>query len=181
MKKLISFIIIVFIIFIIYIFNCDKKIYYVNISNSGKYYESVVNNIGKKLEKTININDENIRVTEIYNNILNNKKINKNQTYQNMLIKADILTLELGQSELDYKHDIDDIYEYVDELITDVEKLFQIIRKYDKEKIYFLKYKIKDNNYKEIYEYLNIRIEDLCNKYNVNLIKENALKNLHYK
>ena len=181
MKKLIAFIIIVILIFIIYIFNCDKKIYYVNISNSGKYYSDVLKNIDSKLEKTVNLNNKDLRITDIYNNILNNKKINKNQTYQNLLIKADILTIELGQSELNYKKDIEDIYDYIDELVIDIDKLLKIIRTYDKEKIYFVKYKVKNNKYKEIYDYLNIKVEDLCNKYSVNLIEENALKNLQYK
>ena len=35
--------------------------------------------------------------------------------------------------------------------------------------------------YKEIYEYLNLKVEDLCNLHNIKLVDENYLKTLQLK
>ena len=184
-KKIFGLLIIILLIFIIYIFNIDKKVYYVNISDDKTIYNVYVKKElekNSKLEKYVNIKDQDYRVTDLINDINNNKVINNNdQTIQNVLIKADILTLKIGNNELDYKantKDINELFEYSDDLLNDIEKLFKIIRLYDKEEIYFLSFhNDKNEYYNEIYSYLNLKIKDLCDEYDINLIDISGLKN----
>ena len=173
-KTFFVFMIIIITIFIIYIFNIDNKIYYINISdNNTNYNLQIKRKLEKieKLEKYVNINNKDYRVTDLINIINNNENISDKQTIQNALIKADILTIQIGNNELEYKTDIKDtneLFEYSDELLNDLDKLFKLIRIYDKEKIYFFGYKNAKNEYfNEIYDYLNLKLKDLCDQYNI--------------
>ena len=106
LKSIIVFLIISFFIFIIYILNIDKKIYYVNITDSNVRYNSEIKNTlndKKILEKYIDYKNLNYRITDLINEINNNKKINingKTYTIQNSLIKADLLTIKIGTNEI---------------------------------------------------------------------------------
>ena len=177
-KTFITLVLVVVIIFIIYILNVDNKIYYVNIGSNIKYNKIIKNklNNNKELEKYINYQINDYRITDLINDINNNKIINDNQTLQNALIKADILTLKIGDDELKYKakeKNINDMFEYCDELIIDLDDLFQLLRLYDKEKIYFIALNNNDSEYyDEIYDYLNIKIKSLCSKYNIILVND---------
>lgn len=176
-KTLIGLIIIALIIFIIYILNVDKDIYYVNISDSNIKYNSYIKKELKtksKLEKYVNYVDEDYRITDLINDINTNKNINDNQTIQNALIKADILTIKIGSNELEYKannRNINKLFDYSDEMIKDLEELFKLLKIYDKEKIYFIGfYNKKSPYYDEIYNYLNLKIQDMCNDYDIDFI-----------
>ena len=177
-KTFITLVLVVVIIFIIYILNVDNKIYYVNIGSNIKYNKIIKNklNNNKELEKYTNYQINDYRITDLINDINNNKIINDNQTLQNALIKADILTLKIGDDELKYKakeKNVNDMFEYCDELIIDLDDLFQLLRLYDKEKIYFIALNNNDSEYyDEIYDYLNIKIKSLCSKYNIILIND---------
>ena len=177
-KTFITLVLVVVIIFIIYILNVDNKIYYVNIGSNIKYNKIIKNklNNNKELEKYTNYQINDYRITDLINDINDNKIINDNQTLQNALIKADILTLKIGDDELKYKakeKNINDMFEYCDELITDLDNLFQLLRLYDKEKIYFIALNNNDSEYyDEIYDYLNIKIKSLCSNYNIILIND---------
>ena len=176
-KTLIGLIIIALIVFIIYILNVDKDIYYVNISDSNRKYNSYIKKELKtksKLEKYVNYVDEDYRITDLINDINTNKNINDNQTIQNALIKADILTIKIGSNELEYKannRNINKLFDYSDEMIKDLEELFKLLKIYDKEKIYFIGfYNKKSPYYDEIYNYLNLKIQDMCNDYDIDFI-----------
>ena len=185
MKKILLIIFIIINIFIIYILNIDKKTYYVNLSDNKVEYSTIIKNkIGKKLEKYINYTNNDYRVTDLINDINDNIEIKDNQTIQNALIKADILTIKIGNNELNYKannKNINELFEYSDELIDDIEELFKLIRIYDKEKIYFIGFKNdKTSYYDEIYEYLNLKLKDLCSNYDiifVDNISDDAIAN----
>lgn len=193
LKTIIVFVIIILSIFLIYFFNLDTKVYYVNISdlqfeNIESYNELIVSQLKKqdKLEKYINdFSDKEYRTTDLIRDIEQNKKIsayNKEQTIQNALIKADILTLKMGDNELDYKIDtteISELFDYCDTLINDLEELFKIIRKYCKEDIYFIGfYNNHSDYYNEIYNYINLKIEDIAKDYKINFIKIENLKEI---
>lgn len=188
-KTIIFLFIIAITIFIIYMLNIDRKTYYVDINDqiydtktySDYIAEYLVNT--KKLEKHISqFSNKDYRITDLIRDIEDNKviKINdKEQTLQNALIKADILTLKMGDNELNYKIDtteINELFDYCDTLIEDVEKLFELLKKYCKEDIYFLGlYNNHSDYYDEIYNYLNLKIADLCDDYDIHFIKINDL------
>ena len=173
LKTIFTLIIIIFLVFIIYCFNLDKKIYYVNISDLEfkkvtSYNELLSQRLEKdnRLEKYINnFTDKDYRVTDLIRDIETNKTIKikeKEQTIQNALIKSDTLTIKMGDNELNYKIDnseINELFEYSDTLLSDLQKLFELLRKYSKENIYFIGYYNNHSDYyKEIYDYLNLKI-----------------------
>lgn len=190
LKTIFTLIIIIFLVFIIYCFNLDKKIYYVNISDLEfkkvtSYNELLSQRLEKdnRLEKYINnFTDKDYRVTDLIRDIETNKKIKikeKEQTIQNALIKSDILTIKMGDNELNYKIDnseINELFEYSDTLLSDLQQLFELLRKYSKENIYFIGYYNNHSDYyKEIYDYLNLKIEDMCDDYEITFIESEDL------
>ena len=169
-------------IFLINLSNQDKEIYYVNIdtTNRLKYNDEIVKKIkkDKKLEKYVNyFSKEDYRTTDLINDIENNIKIN-NQTIQNALIKADILTLYIGENDINYKisNKSDELYNYIDQVLTDIEKLLNLIRKYTKEKIFVISF---DNN-NDYYEYVNKELQNICNKYDINFVSKKDVLNIYY-
>ena len=81
LKGLLILLLISFIIFIIYRFNIDNKIYYINITDSDITYNKEIKNYlnkNKKLEKYINYKDLNYRITDLINEINDNKEIRIN-------------------------------------------------------------------------------------------------------
>lgn len=190
LKTIFTLIIIIFLVFIIYCFNLDKKIYYVNISDLEfkkvtSYNELLSQRLKKdnRLEKYINnFTDKDYRVTDLIRDIETNKTIKikeKEQTIQNALIKSDILTIKMGDNELNYKIDnseINELFEYSDTLLSDLQQLFELLRKYSKENIYFIGYYNNHSDYyKEIYDYLNLKIEDMCEDYEITFIESEDL------
>jgi len=190
LKTIVSIILIGLIIFIIYIMNIDRKIYYLNINDKNlenKLYNDYIYEYLKntnKLEKYIDkFSNQDYRITDLIRDIESNKTIelqDKEQSIQNALIKADIVTLKMGTNELDYKvstSEINELFEYCDTLLKDIEDLFIIIKKYCKEDIYFLGlYNNHSDYYDEIYNYLNLKIEDLSYEYDIKFINIDDLK-----
>ena len=134
--KIIIFLILMFLmLFLIYVFNQDKEIYYVNIDTTKnnnyqktikKYYQGQ-----KKLEKYINeFSKQDYRTTDLIRDIKDNKKIN-NQTIQNALIKSDLLILNVGINDINYKignTNKEELYQFTDQVLLDIEELFKLIR-----------------------------------------------------
>lgn len=185
-KSLFFLIMISVLIFFIYVLNQDKKIYYVDIQDKtvklDDYNKNIVKELKKnnKLEKYIyQFSDNDYRITDLINDINDNKTIkinNKIQTIQNALIKSDILTIRMGESELEYKinnYEVNELFNYCDTLVNDIEELFILLRKYSKEDIYFIGlYNNHSEFYNEIYNYLNLKIEDVAKEYNIIFISQ---------
>lgn len=176
--------------FLIYYFNIDKKIYYVSlgdflangINNLEKVDNNYSDNIKEKyknnLQKYVNYSQvDDYRVMDLINDINYNKEItynNKEYKIQNLLIKANLITISIGMNDLIYKKNID--YNYVDNLLSDIDTLLNTIRKYNKDKIYFLGfYNIIDNE--KIIEYSNKKLSRICEKNNIYFIDISELNN----
>lgn len=177
-KPLLFLFLIIMLIFLIYKKTEDKEIYYLNIdlSNSNKYDKYIINY--KKLEKYVKYpNKDNYRTTDLIKDIKENKKI-KNQTLTNALIKADILTIYIGINDINYKigyTDKEEIYEYVDEMMDDVDNLLKIIRKYCKEKIYLISIKNEIGiSYNDMFNYINNRLKNISKRYNIKYLDINS-------
>lgn len=184
--KIIIFLILMFLmLFLIYVFNQDKEIYYVNIDTTKnnnyqktikKYYQDQ-----KKLEKYINeFSKQDYRTTDLIRDIKDNKKIN-NQTIQNALIKSDLLILNVGINDINYKignTNKEELYQFTDQVLLDIEELFKLIRIYSKEKVYFIGFKNTNGiSYNEYYLYTNKRLKSICNQYKITFIDINKEKN----
>ena len=183
MKKIVFTILVFFIVFLIYFFNLNKKIYYLSIgdylsygidnyenSNFG-YSENIKNKYKKNLQNYVNYSTlDDYRVMDLINDIKYNKSViykNKEYKMQNLLVKANLITISIGMNDLIYKKNLD--YNYIDDLLSDIEKLLSLIREYNKDEIFFLGFYNVINN-KEFIEYTNKKILNACKKYNINYI-----------
>lgn len=186
MKKILYLIVVFIIIFVIYYKNIDKTINYLSIgdylsygiNNKNKKENSFSDNIYKYLSKNNKVDykkyvsKNDYRVVDLINDINDNKEIkikNKKYTIKNLLIKADIVILSIGMNDIYYQRNITNKYNYVDELLLDIDKLFNILRKNCKEKIYILNYYNVINN-REIIDYTNNKLNALAQKYNIKVI-----------
>ena len=183
MKKIIFTLLVFVLIFLIYYFNINKNIHYVSIGDFLSYgknsYSNNINNYYKnKIDKYINVSKiDDYRVTSLINDINYNKEIIVNKEkikIQNILIKANYITLSIGMNDILNKKKIS--YDYIDQLLNDIEKLFMLIRKYNKDRIDYLSFYNGINN-NELIEYTNKRLEKLCEKNNINYIDISELNN----
>lgn len=186
-KTIIFLIMMSFFIFLIYLTNKDNEIFYVNIDSTNKnnYNEIIKQKYekNKKLEKYINdFSKEDYRTTDLIRDIKDNKKINK-ITIQNALIKSDILTLNIGINDINYKignTKKEELYNYTDQVLDDIEELFKLIRFYSKEKIYFIGFKNENGiSYNEYFEYTNKRLKSICDEYKIIFIDIDKKENLN--
>jgi len=206
MKKILTLIIVVLSVFLIYIGFKDNKIYYLSLGDSlslGKnpynmldygytdYIKEYLENNGLLETYVDGLNRENKRIIDIINDINNNETIlvdNKEKTLQNALIKADLITLSIGSNDLFNNVKINDeftendLYNKFDQLLTDYEKLFKLLRQYCKEEIVLIG--IYDNieiNSDNLFNYINQKLKDLSEKYNIKYINiYNEFKQNYY-
>lgn len=180
--------IVIITIFVIYLTTIDKKIYYLDLNvNNYQYSEETKKYIlsKKKLEKFVTgYTKEDDRTTDLINNIKQNKKINiqnKSQSIKNALIKADLVTITTGKSDLLYKmlNDNDKVYEYADEILKDVEKLINLVREYCKEDIIMIGL-INEygNQYQELFQYINQKLGEICYENKIFFINPMNIKNI---
>ncbi len=173
MKKILVLTLIILITFIIYNSNKDKKTYYFNIMDKNSGYVNSIKKELPKLEEFVNYQKKDLRITDLIRDIEDNIEI-ENKNIQNILVKADLITLSIGNNEIEYKISntkVVDLYNYVDEVVNDLEKLIKLIRIYSKEKIYLIGINVDNEYYKELIDYLNIRLEDICKTYNIEYIE----------
>lgn len=158
-KTILISIFIILIVIFIYMLNLDKKTYVLELSEKD-YSKYVITYLKKtnKFEKYVSgFLEQDDRITDLIKYIHDNKNIqigNTDYTLQNSLIKADLIILEIGTSEAKYLSNYND----VDEYLNDLEELFQLVRKYSKEKIIYIGVKIEDR----FEEYANNKIKKLC-------------------
>lgn len=167
MKKMIFLIFILLSIILIYLYMKPTKKMYLILGTSDK--NEYILNKKDALKQNQALSDYNTmflkqtnRITDLLNDI-NNKIEAKNKTILNYIIKADYITMNIGQNDFDLLIENDNIIENIDELIADLERLFKKIRTYSKEEITFISINSKDK-YKN---YVNNKIKILCNKYNI--------------
>ncbi len=176
MKKFVTLIIVIILIFIIYKFNQSNKIYYFSIQDNSYEYSNLVKKKILKLEKYTNYEKDDLGIVDLIRGIKNNIKV-KNKNIQNILVKANIITIDIGNNELDYiikKDNIDKLYYYIDKTLIRIEKLLNLMRIYSKEKIYLIGFYTDSEYYSELIKYLNIKVEDICKKYNVIFINRKS-------
>lgn len=198
--------IIILTVFLIYLTTLDRKVYFLALGDAlalgttpyghvdDSYNEYIKNYLTEKnlLEKYIDgfiISD--YRTTDLINDIENNKKINidnKSQTIKNALIKADLVTLAIGMNDILYKINTsnlnnNEVYNHIDEIMNDMEKLFQLLKEYCKEDIIILNYYrptifLENEAIKNHFIYANNSLEILANKYKIHYLKiDNILEN----
>ena len=182
----------IFFIFLIYLTTLDKKVYYVALGDflakgigDNQYSEEIQQNLEKKgkLEKYVEeFMRDDMRTTDYIKMIEENETRQvegKTQTLKNALIKADLLTLSIGNNDLLYglgMYNNEDIYtkkeleEKVDGVMRDIEKLFELLREYCKEDIIITGFYQPQNlseQKRKLYLNANRRLERLTKKYKI--------------
>lgn len=198
MKKVLIIGLVLISIFIIYLTTIDREIYYLALGDdittieleNSKGYSNYINDYLEyydKLEIYINeFSKENYRITDIISDINNNKKVMVNdseKTLKNALIKADLLTLSIGMNDLTSKinaqnitnfNNFQDLYDDVDEITNDLEKLLILLRQYCKEEIFLIgvyyPYQIQNQQLNKVFEYYNTRFKELAGTYQIRYI-----------
>ena len=133
---------------------------YVKDSLEIKKYESFTNNNKRSIDFVKDIED-NIKI--------NGKNI------QNILIKADIITLSVGMNDLfsnvTFNNDfsVNDLYMKFEEVMVDLENLFKLLRTYSKEDIIYIGIYncLKENSLDEFFIYANEQLKKLCDNYKI--------------
>ncbi len=188
---------IIFLITILIInYTKSNKIYYISLGdelgkgiNSNNYedigYSDFIKEYLEKNNKlkyyTKDFSDTDIRVTDLIRKIENNEE--KEITIQNALKNSDLITISAGLNEIYNKYNTDkrDLYNYIDEIIYNVDYLLNLIRKINQNSIYFLGFynAVNSKELDKYIEYANNKLIKTCNKYNVkyvdlyNLFKNN--------
>lgn len=196
MKKILISVFVLIIIFLIYLSTMDKKVYYLALGDSlvvGEgsdgfkvkgYTDYLKDYLENKnvLEKYVNkFAKGGLRIYDLINDIENNKKIiddKESITLKNSLVKADLVTLSIGANDLlskfnnEYLSDAD-IYNYIDEMTNDLEKLIKIIRQYCKEDIVMIGYynPFKNLDYDKYISYLNDKYSSLALEYDISYVR----------
>ena len=178
-------------IFIIYLTTLDHKIYYVNLSidkNNDTYDKYVKDYLESKdkLEKYINgFTTQDDRVTDLIHSIEENKFIiadQKKQTIKNALIKADLVTVFIGLNDINYKvgySSMNELYEYADSFLSDVNQLLNLIREYCKEDVIILGYyNAYGSYYDEYFHYINRELSLLAKEYKMEFIEVDDIYNV---
>lgn len=169
MKKLLFLFLVILITFLIYYLNKSDKIYYFSIDNYG-YSKNIEKSLKNKLKNSVIYKKEDYRVMDLINDINSNKEFiynNKIYTMDNLLVKANYITISMGMDDLIYRKEVN--YDYIDELLLDIDILLKTIRKYNKDKIYFLGL-YKTENLTEVLEYANKKIKKICINNRINYV-----------
>lgn len=121
---------------------------------------------------------ENIRTIDVINDINQNLTID-NISIQNILKRTDILIINIGNNEINYKlskinyeENDNEIYKYLDEVIIDIQDLIKTIKKINKKRIMFIGYYNDTNNVNndKYYIYINKKINEISNNENIEFI-----------
>lgn len=174
MRKILLVIFMFFLVFIIYFLNRDTDIYVLSIGdsylNNSNFDYDIKNFFGKKLEKNVlyEITGD-YRVIDLINDIRDNKKFisgGSEYTLNNSLIKADIIFISIGINDFNYNKS--DNFDYVDEVLSDLDKLLSLVRKYCKERIVIFYYNLNND---KLTNYVNGRLDRLATKYDIDIME----------
>lgn len=198
MKKIIFTIILFLSCYLIYTLTNNNNLNYVTLGDSlskgvtpyfanGYGYSNYIVDYLKKNNKLNSYNDDftsiDYRITDLINLININYETN-NQTINQAIHSADIITISVGMQELYYKINTNDtnIYTYIDKMLEDTEELFTLIRKNNSKKIYMLGYYNTKNTNQDLFNYANIKLKEICQKNKITYIDTQSIfyKNTTY-
>lgn len=198
MKKIIFTIILFLSCYLIYSLTNNNNLNYLTLGDSlskgvtpyfanGYGYSNYIVDYLKKNNKLNSYNDNftsaDYRITDLINMININYESN-NQTINQAIHSADIITMSVGMQELYYKINTNDtnIYTYIDKMLEDIEHLFTLIRKNNNKRIYMLGYYNTKNTNQDLFNYANIKLKEICKKHKITYIDTQSIfyKNTTY-
>jgi len=196
MKKILIIALILISVFFIYLTTMDKKVYYlalgdsiaagVNANGSNEYgYSDYIKTYLENRDLLETYIDEfavsGYRSIDLKRDIEDNKKIainDKTVTLKNALIKADLVTLSIGANDFFYyiNANQNDVYGHINEVINDLDELFELIREYCKEDIIIVGYYTPFNEHENIddmdtiIKFANKKLKELSEYYNMHYV-----------
>lgn len=202
MKKLFVIILTIVLVVSIYLINLDRKVFFFAIGDSvslGKvdkaiteknynYYIADYFSKISTLEKYVKqYEQEGLRINDVINDINSNKKImvgDRAYSLKNLLIKADIVTISINHDDLFNKlnnnYNVNELYNWIDEIINDYEDMLSLIRSYCKEKVVVIGYYYPgileyDSQIFQVISHLNDSFKELSSLYDVSFINPLAI------
>ncbi len=192
-KIALFFSIIILVVFVIYLSTLDKDISYVAL---GDYLTVGVNSDGEDYgysdyiyeylnEKNVvgeyinDFADSTYHTTDLIRDIEDNKEMligTRERTIKNLLIKADLLTVSIGMNDvltILSSERGNSVYDYLDTIIDDIDKLFELLRQYCKEDIIIIGYYNPysgNKKYDSAFSYMNTKVNYLTQKYNMKYV-----------
>ena len=185
MKKIISILILFLSCYFIYNLTIDNELFYLSIGDGiakgitddgnvseYNYTDSIKNYLTSKNKlKGFNNSfvDKDYRITDLLRIIKYKEEIvvnNDHISINELLKKADIVTISLGMNELYYKILVDNnnIYSYIDGMLSDMELLLKEVDRYNHKKVIVLGYYNTTDNNKDIFNYVNYKLKNIVNK-----------------
>ena len=218
MKKVIVLILFIGLPIMIYLMTVNNKIYYVALGDSlaagqnpyGQLSYGYADYVADELRSqkklafyTKKFAVSGYRTTDLIHDINTNKKVSIDEekiTIKHALTEADIVTISIGANDLFYKMGINsfdlayysdiDLKKYVDDVVSDVEKLIILVKKYCKEDIILVGYynplwhmkKSYAEQLDPIFVYANNQMIHVSKKYNLYYVDIHKLfeKNIEY-
>lgn len=185
MKKIISILILFLSCYFIYNLTIDNELFYLSIGDGiakgitddgnvseYNYTDSIKNYLTSKNKlKGFNNSfvDKDYRITDLLRIIKYKEEIvvnNDHISINELLKKADIVTISLGMNELYYKILVDNnnIYSYIEGMLSDMELLLKEVDRYNHKKVIVLGYYNTTDNNKDIFNYVNYKLKNIVNK-----------------
>lgn len=120
------------------------------------------------------------RIVDLVNIIKYNKEIeieNKPVSIHRLLKNTDILIISIGMNDIYYKlnSDTKSIYTYINDMVNNMEKLYDEINRYSYKKVIVLGYYNINNKNNDIFTYLNYKMKRITEKYNYQYIELNNI------
>ena len=185
MKKIISILILFLSCYFIYNLTIDNKLFYLSIGDGiakgitcegnvsvYNYTNSIKNYLTSKNKlKGFNNSfvDKDYRITDLLRIIKYKEEIvvnNDHISINELLKQADIVTISLGMNELYYKILVDNnnIYSYIDGMLSDMELLLKEVDRYNHKKVIVLGYYNTTNDNNDIFNYINYKLKNIVDK-----------------
>ena len=123
------------------------------------------------------------RIIDLLNIIKYNEEIeidNKQLSIHRLLKNSDILIISIGMNDIYYKlnSDTKTIYTYINDMINNMEKLYEELNRYSYKKVIVLGYYNITNKNTDLFTYLNYKMKRITEKYNYQYLElNNVLKN----
>jgi len=178
------------IILILFLFlSCYLCYFIYNVTEDNKQYilgigDNVADN--QYLEKdnkyiyNNNFINQDYRIIDILNIIKYNQEItinNKEVSIHRLLKKSDIIIISIGMNDIYYKlnDDTKEIYTYLNNIISNYEKIKKEINRYSPKQVIILGYYNIYSKNNDLFNYINYKLEKLADKHNCTYIELNKI------
>ena len=181
MRKILLIILIFLSCYVVYNVTNDDDIYFLAIGDflakgvnnhnhvDDGFFNHVVSYLDDqdKLEGSNNsFAEKDMRITDLIRKIDYSEEMmidSKTIAINNLLHKADVITVSVGMNELYYKlfSNNDNIYYYASQMLEDMHELLDRINRYNHRKVIVLGYYNITSSNQDVFNYLNVRLEKM--------------------